>query len=149
MRARLGTYRLWVLQAGQFHMVAPDRMYRSRQFRQSRTAPLHQDLVSDTKEKRPRLDKRQCTGVAGAWSGLARLYNGLRDLGGGPMLSADVSLLRMFIGESDRYEKQLLYEWIIIQAKAKGLAGATVFRRMMGFGANTRIIHTSKLNGCR
>jgi len=55
----------------------------------------------------------------------------------------------MFIGESDRYEKQLLYEWIIIQAKAKGLAGATVFRRMMGFGANTRIIHTSKLNGCR
>ena len=61
------------------------------------------------------------------------------------MLSADASLLRIFMGESDRYEKQLLYEWIIVQAKAKGLAGATVLRGSMGFGANTRIIHTFKI----
>jgi uncharacterized protein len=47
--------------------------------------------------------------------------------------------------ESDRYENQPLYEWIITQAKAKGLAGATVFRGLMGFGANTRVIHTFKI----
>jgi uncharacterized protein len=61
------------------------------------------------------------------------------------MLSADGSRLRMYIGESDRYQNQPLYEWIITQAKAKGLAGATVFRGLMGFGANTRVIHTFKI----
>ena len=61
------------------------------------------------------------------------------------MLAADASLLRMFIGESDRYEKQPLYEWIIVQAKAKGLAGATVLRGSLGFSADTRIIHTFKI----
>lgn len=61
------------------------------------------------------------------------------------MLSADGSRLRIYIGESDRYEKQPLYEWIITQAKAKGLAGATVLRGLMGFGANTRVIHTFKI----
>lgn len=61
------------------------------------------------------------------------------------MPAADATLLRMFIGESDRYEKQPLYEWIIVQAKAKGLAGATVLRGSLGFGADTRIIHTFKI----
>ena len=61
------------------------------------------------------------------------------------MLSADGSRLRIYIGESDRYEKQPLYEWIITQAKAKGLAGATVLRGLMGFGAHTRVIHTFKI----
>jgi PII-like signaling protein len=61
------------------------------------------------------------------------------------MLSADGSLLRIFIGESDRYEKRPLYEWIVTQAKANGLAGATVLRGLMGFGANTRVIHTFKI----
>jgi len=61
------------------------------------------------------------------------------------MLSADGSRLRIYIGESDRYEKQPLYEWIVTQAKAKGLAGATVLRGLMGFGANTRVIHTFKI----
>ena len=61
------------------------------------------------------------------------------------MRSADGSRLRIYIGESDRYENQALYEWIITQAKAKGLAGATVFRGLMGFGANTRVIHTFKI----
>lgn len=61
------------------------------------------------------------------------------------MLSADGSLLRIFIGEGDKYEKQPLYEWIITQAKAQGLAGATVLRGLMGFGANTRVIHTFKI----
>jgi uncharacterized protein len=61
------------------------------------------------------------------------------------MLSADGSRLRIYIGESDKYEKQPLYEWIVIQAKAKGLAGATVLRGLMGFGANTHVIHTFKI----
>ncbi len=51
----------------------------------------------------------------------------------------------MFIGENDRYEGQPLYEWVIVQAKAKRLAGTTIFRELMGFGANTRIIHTFKI----
>lgn len=61
------------------------------------------------------------------------------------MSVADGALLRIFIGEGDRYERQPLYEWIITQAKARGLAGATVLRGLMGFGANTRVIHTFKI----
>lgn len=61
------------------------------------------------------------------------------------MLPADGSLLRIFVGESDKYQKQPLYEWIVIQARSQGLAGATVLRGLMGFGANTRVIHTFKI----
>ncbi|THJ24747.1 MAG: DUF190 domain-containing protein [Nitrospira sp. CG24E] len=61
------------------------------------------------------------------------------------MLPADGSLLRIFVGESDRYEKQPLYEWIVVQAKTQGLAGATVLRGLMGFGATTRVIHSFKI----
>ncbi|MCP9468998.1 MAG: DUF190 domain-containing protein [Nitrospira sp.] len=61
------------------------------------------------------------------------------------MLPMDGVLLRIFIGEADRYDKQPLYEWIVTQAKAKGLAGATVLRGLMGFGANSRVIHTFKI----
>jgi PII-like signaling protein len=53
-------------------------------------------------------------------------------------------LLRIFIGETDKYEGRPLYEWIVREAKANGLAGATVLRGMMGFGAHSRI-HTSKI----
>lgn len=53
-------------------------------------------------------------------------------------------LLRIFIGESDRYDGKLLYEWIILQAREAGLAGATVLRGIMGFGAHSRI-HTSRI----
>lgn len=54
-------------------------------------------------------------------------------------------LLRIFIGESDRMDGQPLYEWLVRQAKSRGMAGATVLRGMMGFGAHTRIIHTFKI----
>jgi PII-like signaling protein len=54
------------------------------------------------------------------------------------------TLLRIFIGEADRYHGKPLYEWIILQAREQGLAGATVLRGIMGFGANTRQIHTFK-----
>lgn len=53
-------------------------------------------------------------------------------------------LLRIFIGERNRYKGKPLYEWIVLQAKEQGLAGATVLRGMMGFGANSRI-HTAKI----
>lgn len=54
-------------------------------------------------------------------------------------------LLRIFIGESDKHEHEPLYEWIVLQARDRGLAGATVLRGMMGFGANTRVIQTFKI----
>jgi uncharacterized protein len=60
-------------------------------------------------------------------------------------LPEEGSLLRIFIGESDRYDGKPLYEWIVLQAREQGLAGATVLRGIMGFGANTRVIHTFKI----
>jgi PII-like signaling protein len=60
------------------------------------------------------------------------------------MIAKQGYLLRIMIGESDRREGKPLYEWIVLKAKAEGLAGATVFRGMMGFGASSRI-HTSKI----
>lgn len=54
-------------------------------------------------------------------------------------------LLRVFIGESDKHAGKPLYEWLVIQAREQGLAGATVLRGMMGFGANSRVIHTFKI----
>ncbi|MGB5158693.1 DUF190 domain-containing protein [Desulfobacterium sp. N47] len=59
-------------------------------------------------------------------------------------LPPEGKLLRIFIGESDKYEGKPLYEWIVIKAKEHGLAGATAIRGLMGFGANSRI-HTSKI----
>ena len=51
-------------------------------------------------------------------------------------------LLRIFIGESDRWQGQPLHEAILITARRAGLAGATVIRGMSGFGAASRI-HTA------
>ena len=60
-------------------------------------------------------------------------------------LSQEAGLLRIFIGEADKHSGKPLYEWIIRQAKEQGLAGATVLRGLMGYGANSRIIHTFKI----
>ncbi len=60
-------------------------------------------------------------------------------------LPEEGSLLRIFIGEADKTEGKPLYEWIVLKAREQGLAGATVLRGMMGFGANTRVIHTFKI----
>ncbi len=60
-------------------------------------------------------------------------------------LPEEGSLLRIFIGESDRHDGKPLYEWIVLQAREQGLAGATVLRGIMGFGASTRVIHTFKI----
>lgn len=59
-------------------------------------------------------------------------------------LPEDAMLLRIFIGESDRYQHQPLYEAIVLKARELGLAGATVLRGPMGFGAASHI-HTAKI----
>ena len=53
-------------------------------------------------------------------------------------------LLRVFIGESDKWNHQPLYEAIVLKARELGLAGATVLRGSMGFGAKSHL-HTSKI----
>src|SRR5215475_3781906 len=52
--------------------------------------------------------------------------------------------LRVFIGESDRYQGSTLYEAIVRKARELGLAGATVWQGIEGFGARSRI-HTAKI----
>ncbi|HYV28471.1 MAG TPA: DUF190 domain-containing protein [Candidatus Eisenbacteria bacterium] len=53
-------------------------------------------------------------------------------------------LLRIFIGESDRWHHQPLFEAIVFKARELGLAGATVLRGPMGYGANSHL-HTAKI----
>ncbi len=53
-------------------------------------------------------------------------------------------LLRIFLGESDRYGNRPLYEAIVRKARELGLAGATVWRGIEGYGARSRI-HTAKI----
>ena len=59
-------------------------------------------------------------------------------------LPEDGLLLRVFIGESDRCEGRPLYEAIVYKARELNLAGATVLKGIMGFGADSRI-HTTKV----
>jgi hypothetical protein len=56
----------------------------------------------------------------------------------------EATLLRVFIGESDRYEHRLVYEAIILKAREMQLAGATALRDPMGFGKSSRM-YTSKI----
>ena len=53
-------------------------------------------------------------------------------------------LLRIFVGESDTLHGQALYEALVHKARALGLAGATVWRGIEGYGARSRI-HTAKI----
>lgn len=53
-------------------------------------------------------------------------------------------LLRIFIGESDRWHHQPLYEAIVLKAREMHMAGATVLRGPMGFGKSSRL-HTAKI----
>jgi uncharacterized protein len=59
-------------------------------------------------------------------------------------LPEEGKLLRVFIGESDTIHGKPLYEAIVLKARELNLAGATVVRGIMGFGANSRL-HTSKI----
>ena len=59
-------------------------------------------------------------------------------------LEGDSKLLRLFLGESDKINNQLLYEKIIFMAREQGLAGGTVIKGVMSFGASTHV-HRSRL----
>jgi len=59
-------------------------------------------------------------------------------------IPTDAVLLRIFLGESDRWEHIPLYEAIVMAARAAHLAGATVLRGPMGFGKSSRL-HTAKI----
>jgi len=59
-------------------------------------------------------------------------------------LLQEAYLLRIFIGENDRFEGQQLYEWLVLQAREQQLAGATVLRGILGFGPKSRV-YTTKI----
>lgn len=59
-------------------------------------------------------------------------------------LPSEAELIRIFIGESDKHEGRPLYELIVEAARRRGMAGATVLRGTLGFGAHSRI-HTAKI----
>src|SRR6266700_385268 len=54
------------------------------------------------------------------------------------------TLMRIFIGESDKYQGKPLYQALLERLRAKGLAGATVLRGVAGFGASS-VMHTEKV----
>ncbi|MDY0083749.1 MAG: DUF190 domain-containing protein [Ignavibacteriaceae bacterium] len=56
----------------------------------------------------------------------------------------EAKLLRIFLGESDKINGKPVYEQIVLKAREAGLAGTTVTKGIMGFGANS-IIHTTKI----
>src|SRR5450631_1612722 len=59
-------------------------------------------------------------------------------------IPTDAVLLRIFLGESDRWEHKPLYEAIVLAARTAQLAGATVLRGPMGFGKSSHL-HTAKI----
>jgi len=59
-------------------------------------------------------------------------------------LPQEAQLLRIFIGESDKYKGKPLYEAIVSRAKELSMAGATVLRGILGFGAHSRL-HSAKI----
>jgi len=59
-------------------------------------------------------------------------------------LPEEAVLLRIFIGEADRWQHKPLYEAIVLKARELHLAGATVLRGPMGFGKTSRL-HTAKI----
>lgn len=61
-----------------------------------------------------------------------------------PKITSSARRLRIYIGETDRWHGQPLYHAIVQKAKELDLAGATVFRGLEGYGANSRI-HTARI----
>lgn len=59
-------------------------------------------------------------------------------------LEGEGTLLRIFIGEADRFDHKPLYEQFVLKARSMGMAGATVLRGVEGFGAGSRV-HTAKI----
>lgn len=56
----------------------------------------------------------------------------------------DTKILRIYISEDDKYKNKPLYEQIVLKSRSLGLAGATVLRGILGYGAENHL-HSSKL----
>ena len=61
-----------------------------------------------------------------------------------PKITSKAKRLRVYIGEMDRWQKRPLYQAIVEKAKELDMAGATVYRGLMGYGAHSRI-HTAQI----
>lgn len=61
-----------------------------------------------------------------------------------PKMTGPAHRLRIYVGESARYHHQPLYHAIVMEARKRGLAGATVVRAMEGYGPSNRL-HTTNL----
>lgn len=61
-----------------------------------------------------------------------------------PKITGKAKRLRVYIGESDRWKGRALFESIVLKAKELDMAGVTVCRGLMGYGANSRI-HTARI----
>ncbi len=59
-------------------------------------------------------------------------------------IEGEAKLLRIFVGESEKIHNIPVYEKIVLLAREKGLAGATVLKGIMGYGKQS-VIHTSKI----
>jgi PII-like signaling protein len=59
-------------------------------------------------------------------------------------IPTDGKLLRIFVGEADRWQGAPLYQAIVEEARKRGLAGATVWKGFVGFGAHSRL-HTASI----
>ena len=60
------------------------------------------------------------------------------------MKQEEMVLMRIFIGESDRYQKKLLYEALVELFRDEGVAGATVIKGAMGYG-NKNKVHSDRI----
>ena len=58
--------------------------------------------------------------------------------------NSKTKLLAIYTGETEKYNFRLMYEAIVYAAKKSGLAGATVLRGIMSYGANSKV-HTTKI----
>lgn len=61
-----------------------------------------------------------------------------------PKIASQAKRLRIYMGESDHWKRRCLYQAIVEKAKELDMAGATVFRGIVGYGANSRI-HTASI----
>ena len=57
--------------------------------------------------------------------------------------TSQITILRIYISSTDKFENQLLSETLVFRAKSMGLSGATVFKGILGFGASS-VIHSYK-----
>lgn len=60
------------------------------------------------------------------------------------VLEGEQTLVRIFVGESDRWQSAPLHRALLERLRREGFAGATVVRAIAGFGANS-VIHTANL----